>query len=374
MKTSFDIQTSPMLVAWELGPEGRSQDALIGDQRVKLNGRELSTVEAQKLLGEIAELQPAVFVFTGENAVRRADLCELVHSAARQGLHPMLAVSGSGSLSRELLTDLKNAGLWRLQLTLNGSSAELHDLLEGSSGSFARTIDALRCANTWRIPVQINTNVSTRNAHDLEALAAVLKTSRIQLWNLTFPVPADLNHADKLPSAAEFESIFARLYEISLQVPFKVKTTEAAHYRRYVLQQRARTKSQPRQEVRDGVPGVMPVHEARATVFISRDGEVYAGSSLPIPAGNVRFQNVADIYRHSEIFTSLRNPAYLTGKCGGCNFVEICGGSRGRALSMLGDMFTEDVSCIYHPPARTRAKTKAEQQKHLERTAMEKPV
>jgi AdoMet-dependent heme synthase len=368
MKTSFDIHKSPMLVAWELGPEGRCHNALAGEQPVKLNGRELSTVEAQKLLSEIAELQPAIFVLTGENAVRREDLCELVHCASRQGLHPMLAVSGSASLNRELLADLKNAGLWRLQLTLDASTAELHDLLQDSSGSFARTIDALRWAITWRIPVQINTNVSTRNAHDLEALAEVLKSFRIQLWNLTFPVPADVSHADDLPAAAEFEAIFARLYEISSRVPFKVKTTEAAHYRRYVLQQRARTKSQPTQGAREGVPGVMPVHEARATVFISRDGEVYAGACLPVPAGNVRFQKLADIYHHSEVFTSLRNPAHLTGKCGDCNFGEICGGSRGRALSMLGDMFTEDVSCIYHPPARTRAKTRAEN------TATEKAI
>lgn len=365
MKTTFDINKSPMVVAWEIAPTGNH-----GAGRGVVHGRELSTVEGQKLLDEIAGLQPAVFVFVGENVSLRKDLCELVHCAARLGLHPMLAASGATCFTGELLADLKNSGLWRLQLTLNGSTAELHDSIEAMPGSFARTLDALQWACTWRIPLQINTNITTRNAHDLEALVPLLKSFRIQLWNVAFPVPRDVNHANDLPSPAEFEAIFARLHQISLQVPFKVKTSEAPHYRRYLLQQRTQKKSGLVQ-LDEGIPGIMPVHEGRATVFIASDGEVYAGPCLPVPAGNVRFQRLADIYHNSEVFTSLRNPSLLSGKCGSCNFGEICGGSRGRALAMLGDMFTEDVSCIYRPSPPTRNKTRAKHTQQKEALAME---
>jgi radical SAM protein with 4Fe4S-binding SPASM domain len=370
MKTSFDISKSPRVVVWEMArPSEPSQGS-------EYDPLELSTKEAQKLLEQIAELQPPIFVFTGENALRRQDLYQLVHGAARLGLRPVLAAGASPYLKREVIAELKNAGLWRLQLTVDGSTPELHDLMQGNSGSFARTMEALQWAGEWHVPVQINTNITRSNSNDLESIAALLKSFRVLLWNVTFPVPTDLSHAEELPSPGEFEAIFARLYKMAQQVPFKIKTTEAAHYRRFVLQQRARTKSDKlwhSPAFSDGVPGIMPINESRSTVFISHTGEVYAGACLPVPAGNVRFQKLADIYHSSEVFTSLRNVTKLTGKCGGCNFKDICGGSRARALIVLGDMFTEDVSCVYRPPAHSRARTRPEPPSLVEEEKVETP-
>jgi AdoMet-dependent heme synthase len=370
MKTSFDISKSPMVVVWEMARPSEACQASESDPL------ELSTKEAQKLLDQIAELQPPIFVFSGENALGRQDLYQLVHGAARLGLRPVLAAGASPYLKREVIAELKNAGLWRLQLTLDGSTPELHDLMQGTSGSFARTMEALQWAGEWHLPVQINTNITRSNSNDLEAIAALLKGFRVLLWNVTFPVPTDVSHAEELPSPGEFEAIFSRLYKMAQQVPFKIKTTEAAHYRRYVLQQRGRTTSDKMWHSRafsDGVPGIMPINESRSTVFISHTGEVYAGACLPVPAGNVRFQKLADIYHNSEVFTSLRNVTRLTGKCGRCNFKDICGGSRARALIMLGDMFTEDVSCVYHPPAHSRVRTRPEPPSLVEDEKVEAP-
>lgn len=376
MQSSFDTNKSPMVVVWEMNGPRDAHDAPGSRQGGESDPLELSTKEARKLLSEIAELQPPIFVFAGENALRRQDLYELVHCAARLGLRPALAANASPHLTRDVIAELKHAGLWRLQLTLDAATAELHDLMQGTSGSFARTMEALFWAAEWRIPVQINTNISTRNANDLEALAPILKSFRVLLWNITFAVPTDPGHADDLLSAGEFEAIFARLYKIAQQVPFKIKTTEAQHYRRYVLQQRARMKSDslwPAPEFSEGIPGVLPINEARSTVFISPTGEVYAAACLPISAGNVRFQKLAEIYHHSELFTSLRDVSRLTGKCGRCNFKEICGGSRARALLMLGNLFTEDVSCVYRPPARSHVRTQPEPPHRLEDAKVEQP-
>ena len=50
-----------------------------------------------------------------------------------------------------------------------------------------------------------------------------------------------------------------------------------------------------------------------------------------------------------QFFTSLRDASNLKGKCGECEFREICGGSRARAYAMTGDMFAEEPGCVYQP-------------------------
>lgn len=357
MKTSFDISKFPTVVIWEMTRDCELPDARCPEEaQAKCDPLELDTAEAERLLSDVAELQPPIFVFSGSDPLRRQDIYHLVHCAARQGLRPILAPGASSHLDRNVVAELKHAGLWRLQLTLDGSSQALHEGAQGTVASFAATLEALQWANEWHLPVQINTSLSTRNMADLENLAALLKTYRVLLWNITFPV-----ETDDPPSASEFEAIFARLYTLAQQVPFKIKTTEAQHYRRYVLEQRARAKSQKlwqESTFTEGIPGIMPVHEGRSTIFVSHAGEVYPGACLPVSAGNVRFQKLADIYRNAEIFAALRDVSKLTGKCGRCNFKEICGGSRARALATLGDMFTEDVSCIYQPGANARVRNR----------------
>ncbi|MCU1256667.1 MAG: Fe-S protein radical family, partial [Candidatus Angelobacter sp.] len=107
-------------------------------------------------------------------------------------------------------------------------------------GSFARTLDAMYWANAIGLPVQINTTVSRRNIAELENVLSVIRNFRIVMWSLFFMVPTGRAEAADLPSAEEFESAFAKIYRLAQNVPFKVKTTEAQHYRRYLLQQRPR--------------------------------------------------------------------------------------------------------------------------------------
>jgi radical SAM protein with 4Fe4S-binding SPASM domain len=77
--------------------------------------------------------------------------------------------------------------------------------------------------------------------------------------------------------------------------------------------------------------------------------EVSPSGFLPLPAGNVRERSVVDIYRNSQLFRELRDPTLLKGKCGRCEFREVCGGSRARAYATSGDYLESDPSCIYEP-------------------------
>jgi radical SAM protein with 4Fe4S-binding SPASM domain len=360
MKTNFDVNKTPFIAIWETTQACDVACLDYGDwTQPDADPLELSTREAGQLIDEVAELCPPIFVMTGADPLKRPDIYQLVRRAVSRQLHPILVLPATPLLTRDTIAELKHAGLSRLVLSLDGSTAELHDLICGVHGSFERTMEAMQWADQWKLRYQITTHFCERNLHDLEDLAALLKKLRISQWSVAFPVPANAIELEETPSARQFEEAFARIYALAQKVPFKIKTSEAPHYRRYVLQQQAQSRTaeaaeRPRFE--DGIPGIMPVNEERGTVFISHTGEVYPCASLPVTGGNVRVQKLADIYRSSQVFTLLRDPRYLAGKCGECSFKQICGGSRARAYALNADMFREDPACIYRPlsPAAVR--------------------
>ncbi len=356
MKNNFDLDQTPLVVIWEVT---RACDLSCFHCRASAqsgrNPLELSTVEAKKLIDDIAELNPPIFIFTGGDPLKRPDVYELVEYAASKRLHPAMTPSATPLLNRESLMELKRAGLRRLALSLDGPTPELHDSFRGVAGSFARTLDAMSWANSIGLPVQINTTVSRRNINELENVLTVVRNFRIVMWSLFFMVPTGRAEATDLPSAAEFERAFAEIYRLAKNVPFKVKTTEAQHYRRYLLQQRPGI---AQEEVPAGVPGILPINEGKGFVFISHTGEVQPSGFLPISAGNVRHASLRDIYRKSDLFRSLRDTGRLKGKCGECEFRAICGGSRARAYALSGDVFAADPSCVYVPGVRTKKQLK----------------
>ncbi len=361
MKNKFDAKNAPWIVIWETT---QACDIACLDTYEAVQSEadplELTTQEAEVLIREVAELQPRIFLMTGADPLKRQDLAHLVRYAAFRGLHPMLALRATPLLTREAIFRLKEAGLSRLSLTLDGSSEELHDLVSGVHGSYERTIEATQWADDARLPFHITTHVTERNFHDLEKLAALLKPFRIVQWNVSFPVPERHAQVEEMLSASQFEEAFARLYKIAQTVPFKIKTTEAPHYRRYVLQQQVEARAagpDTGPQFEEGIPGVLRVIEEVATIFVSHTGEVYPCASLPVVGGNIRIQKLGDIYHGAKIFQLLHDREKLKGKCSLCNFKQVCGGSRARAFSVLGDALTEDPACIYRPPQSIGSKT-----------------
>jgi len=348
MRKDFNLNQTPLVVIWEVT---RACDLACFHCRASAQPQhhplELSTVEGKKLLDDIAELHPPIFIFTGGDPLKRTDIYELVEYAAAKGLHPAMTPSATPLLNPDSLCDLKRAGLRRLALSLDGAAAEDHDAYRGVTGSFARTLEAIHCANEIGLPVQINTTVSRRNVADLDRILSVIRRFRIVMWSLFFMVPTGRAQQEDMLLPEEVENVFARIYRMAQEVPFKIKTTEAQHYRRYVLQQRRAQSTD--QSLAEGVPGILPINEGKGFMFISHTGEVQPSGFLPVCAGNVREASVSEIYRNSELFKRLRDSDNLNGKCGDCEFKEVCGGSRARAYAVEGDLFTADPSCAYRP-------------------------
>jgi radical SAM protein len=320
------------------------------------NPMELSTDEGKILIDQIAALKVPVFVLTGGDPIKRPDLFELIGHARSAGVRVSLTPSATPLLTREVVVRLKEAGLARLAMSMDGASAETHDAFRGMSGSFARTLDAVHWANEVGLPVQINTTFSRRNIAEIDEVVTLMEKLKITLWSVFFLVPTGRGKLNDLLSAEEFESVFAKVYSLSRTASFDIKTTEAQHYRRFVLQQRVADQksgmgsSSGHERSVDAI-GRAPrgLNDGKGFVFISHTGEVFPSGFLPLSAGSIREQELATIYRDSPLFRDLRDTSKLEGKCGSCEFKEICGGSRARAHALTGNPYAEEPCCSYVP-------------------------
>jgi radical SAM protein with 4Fe4S-binding SPASM domain len=155
-------------------------------------------------------------------------------------------------------------------------------------------------------------------------------------------------------SPERHEEVLTWLHQLSLEGDFDVKATAAPMYRRIAAQHRA---DRPGQQVagagfafHDGLDRpVQGVNDGRGFLFVSHLGEIMPSGFLPIVAGNVRTDDVVDVYRNHTLFRQLRDPGLLSGKCGACEFREVCGGQRGRAYAVTGDPLASDPACAYVP-------------------------
>lgn len=356
-----DFNDKPFIVIWETT---QACDLVCAHCRAcaqpKRSPLDLSTTEAEGLIDEVARMGAPVFVLTGGDPLKRPDIFELVEYAAQRGVRISLTPSATPLLTRDAIAKLKKAGLARLAVSLDGSTAKIHDAFRGVPGSYDRTLCAIRWARELGVPAQINTTITRRNLADFDDMVCLLGTLEIVLWSVFFLVPTGRGQFSDLVSAEEFEGVFEKLYQMSGRVPFDIKTTEAQHYRRYTAQRRAqerRQNQQPNPETRgrtstDGI-GRAPrgINDGKGFVFISHKGDVFPSGFLPVAAGNIRSQSLEEIYRHSRLFQALRDTSNLKGKCGVCEFREICGGSRSRAYALTGDPFAEEPCCVYEPKA-----------------------
>jgi radical SAM protein with 4Fe4S-binding SPASM domain len=165
------------------------------------------------------------------------------------------------------------------------------------------------------------------------------------MWAVFFLVPVGRGAQEEPLGAEECEQVFARLYHHSQTKPFAVKTTEAPHYRRYVLQRGGDPLARPAA----GHRAPLGVIDGRGIMFVSHTGEIYPAGFLPLCCGRFPHDSVVEVYQRHPTFLALRQVDQFKGKCGACEYRQVCGGSRARAYAVTGDPLESDPSCVYVP-------------------------
>jgi radical SAM protein len=352
---AFDFDRAPFLVIWET----TRACALAcvhcrADSIPRRDPRELTTEEGFKLIDQVAAFgtPPPLFVLTGGDPMRRPDLVELVRYAVSKSLIVALTPSGTAAVTPQKLEALKEAGLSRIAVSLDGPDAETHDAFRRVRGSYNWTMRIIDAAQHLGLPLQINTTVSRITLPSLEAMARLVKSFHTALWAVFFLVRTGRGAAVDQVSPDQCEQVLTWLYNISLTAPFGIKTTEAPHFHRVIWQRDRQFADQVIVRASRGralLRSPRSVTDGNGFVFVDHLGEIYPSGFLPVSRGNARTGDLAATYRDDEIFQRLRDADSLTGKCGRCEFRQICGGSRARAYAATGSLVASDPLCTYDP-------------------------
>jgi radical SAM protein len=370
-----DASERPFIVIWEV--TRACQLACTHCRADAIRSRhplELTTDQGRQLLDDIASFgspRPLV-VLTGGDPFERPDLPELVAHGTRVGLSMALSPSVTDRLTRPVLVELRDAGAKTVSLSLDGATAQTHDSFRGVDGVFDATLDAARTVRDVGLRLQINTTVTRGNVLELPRMLASVLDLGASLWSVFFLVPTGRGKLLEPLTAAQEEDVLHWLHDVSSLVA--IKTTEAAHYRRIAIQRagvhtldslddqfpvgplRARLRQDTDALLTGDEPARSPrppidVNSGRGFAFIDHVGMVYPSGFLPIAVGSVRDQPFPEIYRDSELLVGLRDPDGFGGRCGQCEFRNVCGGSRSHAYAVTGDPLAEDPSCSYQPVA-----------------------
>ncbi len=315
---------------------------------------ELSTDQAKELIEQVASFprQP-MMVMTGGDPLKRKDLSELIRHAVAQGIQVALTPSATPLATREAFQRARDAGVRRLGISLDGADAQTHDAFRGWEGSFARTLEMLQNARELNFAVQINTSITRRNVHQIDAIAELLAGQAIAMWSVFFLIPVGRGVEEERISAAEYELVFEKLWHHAQHQPYAVKTTEAPHYRRFVLQHGGDPLAGPHGTDdgagRRGHRAPLGVGDGKGVMFISHKGEIYPAGFLPLCCGRFPKDSVVDVYQNHPTFLALRDPDRFKGRCGACEYRHVCGGSRARAYAVTGDFLEAEPDCVYVP-------------------------
>jgi radical SAM protein with 4Fe4S-binding SPASM domain len=365
---------------------------------------DLNTRIALGIIDQIAEAANPILVLSGGEPLYRSDIFQLARYATDKGLRVALATNGT-LVTKDVARMIVDSGVKRVSISLDGADALTHDTFRGIPGAFDAAVYGLRNLKSLGMSVQINMTIARHNARQLPQVLELAKALGADALHTFLLVPVGCGvdiAAEQMVAPEEYEEMLNWFYDQSLAGGIELKATCAPHYFRVVRQRRVAERKaavaapqvpavadpasigptemimpgstgislKPRGTGHpDGHPGGHPSDMNAMTkgclagtgvCFVSHEGEVYPCGYLPVIAGDLRKEKFVDIWEKSAVFNQLRDTGNLKGKCGCCEFRNICMGCRARAFAATGDYLDEEPFCVYQPRMKNVNEKKAE--------------
>ena len=127
---------------------------------------DLPTDKALNIISQIAEFANPILVLSGGEPLYRQDIFQLAEYATSRGIRTALATNGT-LVTKDVAEKIKNAGIKRVSISLDGSDATTHDTFRGIPGAFDAAVYGMRNLQQVGVSVQINTTIARHNAHQV---------------------------------------------------------------------------------------------------------------------------------------------------------------------------------------------------------------
>jgi len=364
-KARLDFAKRPMLVFWEI-----TRACLLACKHCRASATEgalpgeLTTAEGFDLIDQVAGFgrpYPILVPHRRRLSAPRGRL-HLVKHARDLGVPVALSPSVTPCLTPEMIERMVTSGVNAVSISLDGCTPATHDGVRGIPGHFEETIKAITALSAAGLTVQVNTTVMRANVDELADVADLISRAGAHIWEVFFLVQVGRGVDEDAVSPDEHEDICHFLYDAS-QHGFIVRTVEAPFFRRVVYRRQAGDPG-PNTELYQRLSGRLnelmgpevgrpraqtaSTRDGKGILFVAHDGEVNPAGFLPLALGNVRDEPIAKIYRNDLLLRRIR-AADFTGRCGRCEYADLCGGSRARAYASSGDPLGEDPACSYQP-------------------------
>lgn len=398
-----NVTSKPRLIFWELTKGCNLHCIHCRATATELSSPlDLPTAKAKDIIEQIASYASPILVLSGGEPLYRRDVFDLARFATDRGIRVALATNGT-LVTKDVAEKILNAGVKRVSISLDGADAETHDSFRGIPGAFEAAIYGMRNLKQIGMQVQINMTIARHNASQLPAVLELAKNLGADALHTFLLVPVGCGvdiAAEQMVDPEEYERMLHWFYDRSLEGGVELKATCAPHYFRVVRQRRAAERKQagygahasqsspesigPAEMMMPGSTGIIinknrelggmpapsPGHPGghpgsghpdgmsamtkgclagTGVCFISHEGEVFPCGYLPAKAGDLRAQSFREVWENSVIFEALRDTGNLKGKCGCCEFRNVCMGCRARAYAATGDMMAEEPFCVYQP-------------------------
>lgn len=320
---------------------------------------DFSTEEAFRIIDDISSYAKPVLVLSGGEPLIRSDVFDIARYGTEKGLRMCLATNGT-LVNDETCKKIKDAGIKIVSLSLDGSTEDFHDNFRNQAGAFSGTINAARLFKKHGIEFIINSSFTKRNQEEIPKVYRLAKELGATAWYMFMIVPTGRGEEimNELISKEDYEEILEWHYQMEkAESDMLVRPTCAPHYYRVVLQKSREEKSRfQRRTLKFSTGGAKGCIAGQLICLIDVDGNVLPCSYFPRSAGNIRESSFKDIWENSELFKELRDFKRYKGRCGSCEYINVCGGCRARAYSVYGDYLDEEPFCSYMPVKMRKTK------------------
>lgn len=298
---------------------------------------ELTTEECLSVVGEMRDLGTEMVILTGGEPLLRKDIYDLATASAESGMWVVMGTNGV-LLDDRVARRMVECGVKGVGISIDSIDPEKHNSFRGGPSSWEYSVRGLEVARANGLEVLVQTTVMDMNRDEIPQLIDFARDKGAWSFNLYFLVQTGRGQRMNDLSAGDTETLLTELVDVQDEYrPMLVRSKCAPQFKRIAY-------DLGKQGLESG--GCMAGTEY---CRITPNGDVTPCPYMTVTAGNVREQTFTEVWQSSPVLLALRDPDRLTGRCGACEYKELCGGCRCRAYAGFDDYLAEDPACPHVP-------------------------